>query len=49
MKAGSLLALDLGHVTSAHGNFKAKLCKKDVFPMEIFQVRERETTETATR
>lgn len=41
LKAGQLLVLDLGSVTAAHANFKAKLCKKDCFPLEIFQVSRR--------
>ena len=37
LKAGSPMVLDLGGLTSAHANFKQKLCKKDSFPVEVFQ------------
>jgi hypothetical protein len=35
LKGGQLLTLNLGGVTAAHGNFKQKLCKRDVFPVEV--------------
>jgi hypothetical protein len=37
LKSGSLFALYLGGVTIEHADFKTKLCKKDVFPNEVFQ------------
>jgi hypothetical protein len=37
MKSGSTFALYLGSCTIEHADFKTKLCKKDVFPIEIFQ------------
>lgn len=37
LKSGSLFALYLGGVTIEHADFKTKLCKKDVFPSEVFQ------------
>jgi hypothetical protein len=37
LKSGSLFTLYLGGVTIEHADFKTKLCKKDVFPTEVFQ------------
>lgn len=37
MKTGVPFVLYLGHVTIEHADFKAKLCKKEVFPTDVFQ------------
>lgn len=37
LKSGSVFTLYLGGVTIEHADFKTKLCKKDVFPSEVFQ------------
>ena len=37
LKSGSMFALYLGGVTVEHADFKKKLCKKDIFPVEVFQ------------
>ena len=37
MKAGKTFVLYLGGVTIEHADFKNKLCKKDVFPVNVFQ------------
>lgn len=39
IKSGSSFVLYLGGVHIEHANFKAKLCKKDTFPVEVFQQR----------
>jgi hypothetical protein len=36
MKAGTTFALYLGATTWEHADFKKKLCKKDVFPLDTF-------------
>eukprot|EP00981_Chlorochromonas_danica_P002209 scaffold437_cov168-Ochromonas_danica.AAC.26 len=36
MKKGQLFVLYLGGVTIEHADFKTKLCKKDVFPKDVF-------------
>jgi hypothetical protein len=37
MKTGATFVLYLGQVTIEHADFKTKLCKKEVFPSDIFQ------------
>ena len=37
MKSGKTFVLYLGGVTNEHADFKNKLCKKDVFPVNVFQ------------
>lgn len=37
MKTGKLFVLYLGQTNIEHADFKTKLCKKDVFPKEVFQ------------
>mmetsp|Transcript_14330 Transcript_14330/g.21462 ORF Transcript_14330/g.21462 Transcript_14330/m.21462 type:complete len:401 (-) Transcript_14330:46-1248(-) len=37
LKSGSTFVLYLGSITVEHADFKKKLCKKDVFPSELFQ------------
>jgi len=37
MKTGVPFVLYLGQVTIEHADFKTKLCKKEVFPSDIFQ------------
>lgn len=39
IKSGSTFVLYLGGVHIEHADFKKKLCKKDVFPVELFQQR----------
>lgn len=36
LKSGGTFVLNLGNVHSEHADFKTKLCKKDVFPKEVF-------------
>lgn len=39
IKSGSTFVLYLGGVQGEHADFRNKLCKKDVFPVEVFQQR----------
>ena len=38
MKTGTIFAMYLGEVNIAHADFKTKLCTKDSFPAETFQL-----------
>lgn len=37
LKSGTTMALYLGGCTIEHADFKKKLCKKDTFPVDVFQ------------